>query len=51
MLDDYSNGELKKVINEIISAKNKDSLFLFELYIIIILFLKVKCYICDYPHL
>lgn len=25
--------------------------FLFELYIIIILFLKVKCYICDYPHL
>lgn len=30
--DDYSNGELKKVINEIISAKNKDSLFLFELY-------------------
>ena len=26
-------------------------LFLFELYIIIILFLKVKCYICDYPHL
>lgn len=25
--------------------------FYFELYIIIILFLKVKCYICDYPHL
>lgn len=30
--DDYSNRELQKIINEIISTKNKDTLFLFELY-------------------
>ena len=30
--DDYSKAELQNAINEIISAKNNDSLFLFELY-------------------
>lgn len=33
-------------------ASDYGSIFCFYLiYIIIILFLKVKCYICDYPHL